>query len=528
MTQPMRAMFVRALASLRTSTIWFAVLFALYAYANVRGYGTAFPHAADKARLASTLGSSAALRAFYGFPRDLHTVGGYVAWRVGGALSIAAAAQGLMVGVRLLRGEEESGRAELVMAGIVSRAGIAAAAMVAAATALALANAAFLVALVVGGLSVGNSAVLAMGTFVGGGVFAGVGALAGQVAPTRRTATGAAVGLLVVAVVVRIVADTRSHQLALQWLTPLGWTERLRAFSGASPVVLLVPVAACAVLAAVTLMVNGRRDIGTGLLRMHDDAPPRPALLGAAIQQIVRASGLVLVAWMLAVGAFAAVLGSLSGTVEGALGRKVLHQFAAFLGTNFSAKAYIGAMLPFFALALCAYACSQLGAARHEEATGRLDTLLALPLGRQRWLAARIAWAAFGVTCLAAAVGAGVWLGCRMGGTPLPARDLARVALDCLPIATLALGASTLLVAVVPRYGVGIAYGLSVGGFFWALIATALKAPKWAANMSPFQHLGIVPVNAIPAHAALVMAGLGAGAAAIGVLAFARRDLVGA
>ena len=54
-------------------------------------------------------------------PHDLLTVGGYAAWRVGGVLSIVAALWGLMAAVRALRGEEEAGRQELVLAGVVAR-----------------------------------------------------------------------------------------------------------------------------------------------------------------------------------------------------------------------------------------------------------------------------------------------------------------------------------------------------------------------------------------------------------------------
>ncbi len=71
------------------------------------------------------------MRLFYGKPYDLLTVGGYAAWRVGGVLSIFAAVWGLLAAVRAMRAEEDAGRAELVLAGIVARRGVYLSALVA-------------------------------------------------------------------------------------------------------------------------------------------------------------------------------------------------------------------------------------------------------------------------------------------------------------------------------------------------------------------------------------------------------------
>ena len=61
------------------------------------------------------------MQLFYGVPHDLLSVGGYTAWRVGGTASIFAAAWGLTAAVRALRAEEDAGRQELVLAGVISR-----------------------------------------------------------------------------------------------------------------------------------------------------------------------------------------------------------------------------------------------------------------------------------------------------------------------------------------------------------------------------------------------------------------------
>ncbi len=57
---------------------------------------------------------------------------------------------------------------------------------------------------------------------------------------------------------------------------------------------------------------------------------------------------------------------------------------------------YLAFVFIFFVLAVSLFACAQIAAARHEEAEGRLETLLALPLGRGSWLGGRLALAAAG------------------------------------------------------------------------------------------------------------------------------------
>ncbi len=111
----------RAFRDGRTRTITFAYLFAIYAYIQPVGYRSTYPSLADRLAFAHSFANNDALRLFYGYPYDPVTVGGYSAWRVGGTLAIAAAAFGVLAAVRALRTEEDTGRAELVLAGVVSR-----------------------------------------------------------------------------------------------------------------------------------------------------------------------------------------------------------------------------------------------------------------------------------------------------------------------------------------------------------------------------------------------------------------------
>ena len=148
----------------------------------------AYPTLADRLAFARSFGGNEALRLFYGDPHDLLTVGGYSAWRVGGTLAIVAAVWGVFAAVRALRGEEDTGRMELVLAGGLARRTAYSGAMSAIAAGVLLLWLAETVGFVVAGLPTGGSAYLALATVSVMPVFVGVGALASQLAPTRRIA----------------------------------------------------------------------------------------------------------------------------------------------------------------------------------------------------------------------------------------------------------------------------------------------------------------------------------------------------
>src|SRR5262245_43381125 len=200
----------------------FAALLALYAFAQVVGYRHAYPTAADRLEFARTFGINKALVLFYGVPRDLVSVGGYTAWRFGGFASVIVAVWAVFAAVKAFRGEEESGRQELVLSGAVTRLGVYSAAVVALVAAGAVLLVAMLVALVAGGLPIGGSAVTALATISPAFVFVGVGAVASQLAATRRLALQLSIGAVLVSFVLRVIADIGDAGW-LRWATPLGW-----------------------------------------------------------------------------------------------------------------------------------------------------------------------------------------------------------------------------------------------------------------------------------------------------------------
>ena len=492
-----RALVQRTLRDARVRTVSFAYLFALIAYIQPVGYRGAYPTHASRLAFAHSFAENKAIRLFYGVPHDLLTVSGYTAWRVGGTLAIFAAVFGLLAAVRALRTEEDTGRMEVVLAAPVGRGSAYLSAMSAIAVCVLILGFAEFAGLLVAGLPAGGSAYLALATASVVPVFVGVGALASQLAPTRRMAIefgGAAVGLFLG---LRVIADISSDAGWLRWTTPLGWAEEVRPFTGARPIVLAIPAVATLLLLVCAARIAVGRDIGTGVLPARDSAAPRLGLLSSPTAMALRSESTSLLVWLLGVGAFAYITGVLAkSTATAGISKGLQHEFAKLgTGSIITPTGYLAFVFIIFLLVVSLFVCAQVGAARHEEAGERLETLLSLSVGRRGWLGGRLLLALAGASAISLTAGLLAWAGAESAGVSISLVGMLEAGLNCLPVAAMFLGVAALAYAAVPRAAAGFAYGLVTVAFLWDLFGSLLSVPHWLVQATPFAHVGSCPRN---------------------------------
>ncbi len=109
----------------RSGLIWGAV-FGATAASSITQFTAAYDTPQSRHEIAVTIGGNGALRALFGSGRDLETVAGWTAWRSLGIVTIVGSIWALLAATRWLRGEEDSGRWELLVAGRTTRRGAAA------------------------------------------------------------------------------------------------------------------------------------------------------------------------------------------------------------------------------------------------------------------------------------------------------------------------------------------------------------------------------------------------------------------
>ena len=519
--------------AVRSGAGWGAV-FGGYVAASALGYASAYPTVASRTQLAESLGSNTGLAALLGPARQIDTVAGFTAWRCLGVLSMVGGIWGLLTATRLLRGEEEAGRWELLLAGQTTRqraAFQALAGLAAGWAALLVATA--LITVLTGRradppFAAGDALFLSLALTSSAGMFLAIGALASQLAATRRQAAAFAGGVFGVCVVIRMVADSGSTLQWMRWVSPLGWVQELHPMTGAQPILLVPIFALVVVLAGVSLLLAAQRDLGASTLPARDTAPARTRLLTGPTGLALRLTRPVALGWIAAASGLGLLLGLVAkSAADAAAGSSEAQEILGRLGApHFDARAYLGVAFLIVTTVVCLVAAGQVVAAREEEAEGRLDNLLVRPVGRATWLTGRLVVATGVVVVVGVAAGVLTWVGAVAQNADVPFTTLVEAGVNTAPPALFLLGAGAVALACVPRLTGMAVYGLVAWSFLVELIGSIVNAPRWLLELSLYRHVAPAPATDPDWTSAAVLIALGLAGALAAAAIFGRRDLV--
>jgi len=518
----------------RSGALW-GYVFAIFVASSALGYAATYKTQTERDHLAATFGSNAAIDALIGPAHQIQTVAGFTAWRSLGVLSIVGAVWGLLAGTRLLRGEEDAGRWEALLAGQTTRRAAAGQALVGlAAGAATLWTLTAIVTAAVGRsskveINVGAALFFALALAASAVMFLAVGALASQLAGTRRQAAaygGAALGLCFA---VRLVADSRAGFGWLRWATPLGWVEQLRPVASPQPLALLPIAGLTAVLVVLTISLAGTRDLGASVLPEPTSAGARTWLLSGPIGLAVRLARPTVAGWAAAIGAFGLVIGFIAKAASNAItssssAERAISRLGAS-GTG--AVVFLGVTFLIVALLVALIATGQVVAARAEEASGQLDNLLVRLVPRWSWLTARLVVTTAALVIGGLIAGACAWLGGASEHSGLPFWTLVGAGCNVVAPAVLVLGIGALTLGVWPRAASITTYGVLAWSFLVDLIGGIIGLNHWVLDTSVFHQIAAAP--AVPPNWTTdgILVAVGIATAAVGVIAFTRRDLQG-
>ena len=491
-------------------------------------YASTFAGALD-AGAVRALAANPAIRALFGAPLALDSPGGFAVWRTGTPFAVLVGAWALSASTRITRGEEDAGRWNLLLCGRIRRHDAVGAGMAAVGAGAVLAGAGVAVGLVLAGTRPAGAFVHGAGIAGIGLVFAAVGALAGQLLPTRAAASGASAAVLGAGLLVRMVADGVPELGWLRWVSPLGLVAESRPYAGDRAAPLLVLAVFPVVLGGAALWVAQHRDLGAGaLVSRAGDRKPRTLLLNSAAAFAARRSLRAWLGWAGGIGAFFALIGALTGSIIAFLaGSPRFAELAAAAGFGGlgSAPGFAATMFSLLGIPSGMFAATRVGALAAEETTRCGVALFALPLSRRRIAVVELAVVGAGVLALHVVAGLAMWAGAAIAGAPLGAGEALAGAVNVVPIGLLSLGAGVLALGWAPRAVVAVGALPTAGGFLLDVLARSAQAPEWVVELSPFAHLGAVPLDG-PVWTdvvGLVLCGAGLGAA--GVSGVARRDL---
>ncbi|HWF82017.1 MAG TPA: ABC transporter permease [Streptosporangiaceae bacterium] len=508
--------------------VWLYALTAFVA-STVYGFRGLYPTAAGRVDFVNTAAHNPAFLSLYGQIYG-NSLGSLTAWRDATLLSVGAGMLSIFVVVRHTRADEETGRLELIGAAVVGRqAALACALTVAVAANLVIAMIVAAAAIAFGLPAAGSVAFVA-GTAGSGLVFAGIAAVAAQLAQTARSARGLAIGVLVLAFLLRAVGDSAGQggPRWLSWLSPSGWAELDRAFGAIRWWVLTLPVAVALIAGAGGAVLAARRDYDAGLLAQRRGPGVGSASLRSPLALAWRLQRASLLAWAIGALVYGIVIGSSAKGIGGALGSGEVRKIMARLGGQAGlTDAYLAALLSFTGLVAAGYAVSTVLRLRSEETDGHADPVLATGAGRISWGIAHVAIAAGGTAAIMALVGLGTGVGFayRAGGGSAEVGRLLVAGLAQAPAALVIAGIATALFGLVPRASVAVSWSVLGVTVAMLLLSATLKLSHWVLDVSPFSHLPKLPggtADPAPFILLCLVAALLAGAGLVGLW---RRDI---
>ena len=482
--------------------------------AQASGYTTvAGDTEAERAAFASESESLARRLAYLApIPTELMTLGGYVSWRVFGALPLLLGLGTLWLAVSMLRGSEDANRIELLLGAGDRRVTVVREAVTA--FALSAIGASFGLCLSLWTTSSGELepsalvlqavALLAVLLFV-----FGLGTVSAQLGGSRRSAFGIGAATLFVLNLLNSLGSASGALSGFRRLSPLSWYSasnpmaRGGDFSAAGTGALIVVALILLVLAALAFE---RRDIGQPLVAAHLSrrrravAPSgvgwyRRRLLGSLYEQRV-ALGWWVIGVFVVVIFFVTVAPGMVAALEQV---PQLHDYLATITNGDIARGLVGLFLiGTIQLLLALFAVTAVAGWAHDDASGRLELELSLPISRSKVVVRRAA----SLTTSAAGIGLVALLfmfvlaGSRGIEFELRRVLLAAVLLVPFTVAWGAIGA--LWTSWRPQGAVFVLTALTVVSYFLQEVTPLYGWPDWVLDIS-FFHLYGNPLVADPA-----------------------------
>ena len=442
----------------------------------------------------SAANSSTGVVAMYGHVYNTASVGGVAANKVAMVDFLTLAFLVIAIVRRHTRGEEESGRFELLGATPVGRLAPLGAAMILASVTSIVSGVVTIPAVIAGGWPVGGSILFGLAQVGVGLSFAGLTAVAVQLSSSYRACGAWIFGALGVTFVLRMLGDVSWDRPGriIGWFSPLGWAQQVRYFDGDRAWPLIFPVVLLVMTLALAGWLQSRRDLGAGLLA--DRPGPATGKLGTPLGLAWRLQRSGFIGWLITFvilgGLFGAIVDTIGGLMTGGAS-DLLEKLGGVGSFNDIYLTLVGVMAAFGAAAFGIGAALRL---RSEESSGHLESVLATRVTRLRFFASHAVIAFVGSTVLMAAIGLVMSAAHRAGSSGFWRE--ASPAFAHLPAVWVMIAAALVAVAWAPRFD-WLGWALLAGIVFLGELGPLMNLPDWVQKISPFAHTPKIPVEAM-------------------------------
>jgi ABC-2 type transport system permease protein len=455
------------------------------------------------------------------------------------AIALAIGAATLIM--RATREDEERGAYELVGAAPVGRFAQLTASMITVSATMLIAGALIgTISVLVGDFDVASSFVFGIGIALCAISFAALACLTAQLATSAKSGNMAVLLAIAAAFMLRALGDfwgitrepPRNWSLP-SFFSPLAWVQQARPFVDLRvwPILLYIPLTV--VLVAAAFLVQSRRDYGQGVFAARLGRSQARASLNGVLALNLRLVRMSWINWAGFAVVYSIACGPLMGDIESYMASNP--EIGGYLGLPPDAagalivETFVAMLVWFAALFSVCFALSAIGRFRSDETSGLLELQLALPVSRNRLLAAH------GTIALVGAI-AITWLGSLALGMTIPSEfrkgasalgygfEVANKSLAYVPALALSVALAVLLIGAAPKLS-ALNWALLGWAIIGGLFGPALGMPKWAVNISPIAATPQVPMVDVTATPLVVMSVLAILGCAAGVWTLSRRDI---
>jgi polyether ionophore transport system permease protein len=430
---------------------------------------------------------------------------------------VAASILSILTVIRHTRTEEESGAAELVLSSVVGRYARTYAALILVGAVNAILAVTMTLAMASTGFAVVDTAAMCLGITGVAMVFGAVAAVTAQLWRQARTATGAAMALLALAVLVRGIGDVINNSgSVLSWFSPIAWAQQMRAFVDLRwwPFALLVVLAVG--LMALAAVLESRRQYDDGNIPSTGERPNARPIVGVFGLHLTLQRGQT-IGWTVGLFLGGLAFGSMTKSMlDAAKDNPVLARVLTAQGND----GVYTTMTQFLAAAATAYVVGAVLRVFSDEESGLGEAVLAGAVSRWKWLFTAVAAALVGSTVLmfSAGLGNGLGAGITLGEPEIVVR-LTLAGLAYVPAMAVLAGVAALAVATRRTWIGWLAVTFVVVSLY---LGALLRLPRWLIDLSPVGRT--TAPSSVPATALVVMIAVAAALTLVAGWIYRSRD----
>lgn len=443
--------------------------------------------------------------------------------------AIAFAIMSILLVAQATRGDEETGRVEMIQALSVGKLSYTTAVMfmnVSTNVLLALLIGFGIRLLNIEGMELSSSLLYGATLGATGIAFGAFTAMFAQLSESVRTTTMFSLFVLIGAYLLRAVGDVSNEVLSS--LSPLGWTVRTGVFVDDNwwPVILLCLLAM--ILGMIAFYLQAIRDVGAGIFAARNGRPNASVILQNPLGLNFWMQKTNISAWLLVILALSGSFGAILGELETYLVEiDIIGEFIDMNSEDTLAEQFVALIIAIMTLIATIPAVITVLKLKSEEKNQLTENIYSRAVSRVSVLSSYILLAVIVSFLMQTMIALGLWSASQsVMEDALSFQSTFKAAYVYLPAIWVVIGSTVILIGVVPK----------LTSLIWLYIAYCfvvlylggmLDFPEWMNQLSLYHYVPQIPIDEMNMTITFSLTMLAIGLSIIGSIAYRKRDLIG-